>query len=126
MNLEDYFKKGITVLDFWASWCKPCRNTHPRMIKLFEKYQTDNFNFIGISVDKNTADWERAITKDSLTRWPNILSYKNDRGIDLTDKYNVNSYPTKILIDRNGIVIGYYVGDDFTEFEKKLKEVFGY
>ncbi len=126
ISLQDVYKSGVTVLDFWASWCKPCRNTHPKMISLFEKYSKEHFNVISISVDESRSDWINAIQKDSLFKWTNILSYENNQLVNLDDKYKVSSYPTKFLINKDGIVIGVFVGDDFKAFEDKLEEIFHY
>lgn len=122
--LKEYFKKGITVLDFWASWCKPCRNTHPQLRNIYSRYRNDNLNIISISVDSNVENWKKAIQEDSLTQWANILSYKNTTGIKIDEKYDINSYPTKIIINNDGVIIGVFDGDNLSEFELKLKEIF--
>ena len=126
ITLEDTYKKGVTILDFWASWCKPCRKSHPDFIYIFNKYRINNLSIIGISVDENSKEWENAIINDAITIWPNILNNKNDGGINLSEKYNIGYFPTKILIDKKGTIIGIYIGDDFTELEKKLKDIFNY
>ena len=126
ITLEETYKKGYTILDFWASWCGPCRKSHPAFINISNKYSKSNFNIIGISVDENIEDWKIALMKDSITIWPNILDTKKKNGLNLAKKYNINYYPTKVLIDKKGIIVGIYIGEDFTELEKKLKEIFNY
>lgn len=115
--LKDVYKRGITILDFWASWCVPCRKSHPKFKEILNRYNNENLNVIGISIDHNSADWEKAILKDSLT-WPNILINKEDNTAIIPKKYNVKYYPTKILIDAKGIIIGIYTGDNFKTLEK--------
>jgi thiol-disulfide isomerase/thioredoxin len=126
IDLKESYESGYTLLDFWASWCVPCRKSHPKFISLFNKYSKSNFKVIGISIDENMEDWKKAIAKDSISIWPNVIDTENENGLNLAKKYNINYYPTKILIDRNGIIIGIYIGEDFTKLEKKLKEIYNY
>ncbi len=127
-SLENISNNNYVLLDFWASWCKPCRASHPKLISLYKKYEVKNFKLIGVSVDEDILKWKEAIKNDSISLWSNILSkdIADKNPIDLGEKYFINEYPTKILIDDKGKIIGRYVGDDLAELEKKLKEIFKY
>lgn len=127
------FKGRYVLLDFWASWCIPCRESFPHLIELFRNYQTKGFEIIAISSDHDANAWKKAITKDRINIWHNILDLENDmnRGPAgsqlMSKKFGVLSLPTKFLIDRNGIIIGRYGGtggESNSALDKKLKEIF--
>jgi thiol-disulfide isomerase/thioredoxin len=131
VSLKTLNQNNFVLLDFWASWCKPCRASHPDLIQLFDTYKSTNFKIIGIaSDDDNIIAWKNAIKSDSIFIWPHILmGYKKDLMInpdDLGNKYHIHSYPTKLLIDNTGNIIARYVGDDLSELKKKLKEIYKY
>jgi thiol-disulfide isomerase/thioredoxin len=131
VSLKTLNQNNFVLLDFWASWCKPCRASHPDLIQLFDTYKSTNFKIIGIaSDDDNIIAWKNAIKSDSIFIWPHILmGYKKDLMInpdDLGDKYHIHSYPTKLLIDNTGNIIARYAGDDLSELKKKLKEIYKY
>ncbi|HWB25112.1 MAG TPA: TlpA disulfide reductase family protein [Chitinophagaceae bacterium] len=111
------FRGKYVLLDFWGSWCIPCRKSHPHLKAIYNQYKDDGFEIIGIAKEygsKNT--WLKAIEKDSLP-WQQILCDSLD--ID----YNITSFPTKILIDKEGTIIGRY-GEETTELDNKLKTIF--
>ncbi len=131
VNLDIINKNNYVLLDFWGSWCAPCRASHPALIKLYKKYHSSNFNIVGIaSDDENIASWKKAITQDSIYIWPNILTgystQSNAKSKSLSELYYVKIFPTKILVDINGKIIGRYSGDNFEELEKQLKAIYGY
>lgn len=104
ISLSDYRGKYV-LLDFWASWCVPCRASNPHLQQIWEKYKDKNFEIIGIADnDEMTAKWKEAIEHDKVGEWPNIL-----RGMgtnqDLDQFYSVHEIPTKILIDPSGMII---------------------
>ena len=110
IKLSD-FKDKVVLLDFWASWCLPCRKGNPNLIRLFEKYHDKGFEIISISSDDNISAWKAAIEKDKISAWYHTLSdiYKEGKVISTNDnigkKYGIQVLPTQILIDRNGNII---------------------
>ncbi|MGZ3778309.1 MAG: redoxin domain-containing protein [Mucilaginibacter sp.] len=108
--LSDYKDKYV-LLDFWASWCPPCRKSNPHLVELYKKYKGKGLNIIGVAWDDDTqAGWKRAITKDGLGLWPNVLNGSNTDN-DIGVKYAIHFVPTRILIDPSGKIIGRF-GDN--------------
>lgn len=131
LSLSDYKGKYV-LLDFWASWCVPCRKGNPHLKELYAKYSDKGIEFIGISDDDQAEDkWKEAIAKDGIGAWKHVLrglKYKNnvfDHSNDISDKFGINSLPTKILIDPGGKIIGRYSGEE-GPLNEMLKKVFGY
>lgn len=119
------FKGKYVLLDFWASWCGPCRQENPNVVKLFNKYKSKNFTVLGVSLDKGTgkADWLAAIKNDGLT-WTQVsdLQYWNNLAAKL---YNVQSIPANFLIDPQGKIVARDLrGDDLdAALEKYLGKI---
>lgn len=127
-------KGKYVLLDFWATWCVPCRASMPQMIKLYNKYKDKNFVMIGIGDDdRNVPNWLAAIDKDGTNLWPQTLRGLNaqmfvkgiDNPRDLGQQYGVRALPTKILIDPNGKIIGRFDGQHSTDddMEKMLGQL---
>lgn len=135
LSLADYKGKYVLV-DFWASWCVPCRKGNPHLKQLYAKYKDKGFEIIGISDDDgNPEAWQKAVDKDGIGVWKHVLRGLKrvdgpamyDRTNSIADKYGIHSLPTKILIDPNGIIIGRYGGggEDDEAMDKKLTAIFG-
>lgn len=119
-KLSDHLGK-VTLLEFWASWCGPCRKQNPGLVQTYRKYHGRGFDIISVSLDFSQADWVKAIEQDSLT-WLHVSDLKgrnNLAGII----YGVNAIPDNYLLDRNGVIIGQYLwGKDLEEaIEKSLQ-----
>ncbi|WP_276484164.1 TlpA disulfide reductase family protein [Paraflavitalea pollutisoli] len=114
MSLSPYRGKYV-LLDFWASWCVPCRKEHPEMIGLYNKYKNKPIEFIGVSVDHEDDKWRQAVQKDKLP-WPQVISNAAAGDASGTKPihtlYEVHVFPTIILIDPAGKVVGRYLGID--------------
>lgn len=97
-------KGKVVLVDFWASWCRPCRENNPALVDLHRKFKGKDFEILGVSIDKSKADWMRAIRYDGLT-WPQVL---DPGGWDAqsTANYGVEAIPASFLIDKQGIIRG--------------------
>lgn len=110
IKLSDHLGK-VTLLEFWASWCGPCRKQNPELVKTYKKYHQQGFDIIGISLDFSKEDWERAIDADSLV-WTHGSDLKGRNSLPAII-YGINAIPDNFLIDSNGIIIGKYIwGED--------------
>lgn len=113
IELKNYRGRNIILLDFWASWCKPCREDNPDLIKIYNQYRKLGFEIIGISKDKDSSAWKSAIMQDSTNIWKHTIVNTTSKQInneDVFKLYFVSSIPVKVLIDRNGKIIGRWVG----------------
>jgi thiol-disulfide isomerase/thioredoxin len=133
LSLADYKGKYV-LLDFWASWCVPCRKGNPHLLSLYSKYKDKGFEIVGISDDDSRPEaWQKAVDKDGIGVWKHVLrglkyDGKNfDRTNDISEHFGIQTLPTKILIDRNGTIIGRYggSGENDEAMDKKLSEIFG-
>lgn len=120
VKLSDYVGKGKVVLvDFWASWCGPCRREMPNLVDAYKKYKGKNFEIVGVSLDQSGDAWKESIKKLGIT-WPQMsdLKYWQSEGAQL---YAVNSIPHVVLIDGEGTIIARGLHGE--ELQAKLAEV---
>lgn len=103
MSLSDLRGK-IVLLDFWASWCGPCRKENPNVVKLYEKYKDRGFTVMSVSLDDNLERWKQAIEHDNLS-WPNHVSDLKKWSSAAAAKYQVRGIPFTVLIDQEGKII---------------------
>lgn len=102
-NFSSYIGKGYLLLDFWASWCAPCRKENPNLVKAYEKYKEKNFEIVGVSLDSSEASWLKAVENDSLT-WPQLIDKEAWAGNGVVN-YGVRLIPSNFLIDENGVIV---------------------
>ena len=110
VSLSDYEGK-VLLIDFWASWCRPCRLANPKLIKLHNKYADLGFDILSISLDGTSRQqdpkkaWEDAIIQDNLTGWKHVSELNGWQTI-VRELYNFNSIPYTVLIDQEGKIAG--------------------
>jgi len=120
VSLSDYAGKGKVVLvDFWASWCGPCREAMPDVVATYQKYKNKGFEIVGISLDGRKEDWEKAI-KDLNITWPQLSNLKGWQE-DCAVTYGVDAIPHTVLIDKDGKIIE----RNLSELNFKLEELLG-
>jgi peroxiredoxin len=116
VSLSD-FKGKYVLVDFWASWCSPCRKMIPNLKALYEKYKDKNFTIVSISLDTDKDKWIKAMNEEKMP-WPQVsdLLKVNEAG----EKYHVLMIPTSYLIGPDGKIVGY--GNDEKMIEEKMSE----
>ena len=118
------FKGKMVLIDFWASWCGPCRAENPSVVAAYNKYHGLNFKngkgfeILSVSLDQNAIAWEKAIEKDQLV-WPYHVSDLQGWGNAAALRYGVNSIPTNVLVDGTGIIVAKNLRG--TDLEKALE-----
>ena len=114
ISLSEYKNKNCVLLDFWASWCRPCIANIPELINVYEQYSKQGLAIIGISFDSDSANWLNAIKTYKLDRWPQIFSNQNEKiTVDdeqISDRYYVSAIPCYILIDKQGKIAARWEG----------------
>lgn len=112
----------VVMVDFWASWCGPCRMENPNVVRLYKKYHSKGFEIYSVSLDRDRAKWLTAIDQDNL-EWPNHVSDLNGWTSSGGATYGINSVPATVLIDRQGRIIARNLRGQ--QLADKLKEIFG-
>jgi thiol-disulfide isomerase/thioredoxin len=109
ISLKDFVGKKYVLIDFWASWCIPCRQELPQLKALYNKYQSRDFEIISISTDEDLTRWKDSVLKEGIENWKNSSITQNKSKAE-TD-YFVNGIPHKVLIDKDGVIIGKWKGN---------------
>lgn len=123
-------KGKYVLLDFWGSWCGPCRASHPHLKEVYAKYKEKGLEIVGIADEKsdNLEDakkaWLKAISDDGIG-WIQVLNNYDKASTNLAMAYGISGFPTKILLDQNGKVVFKLVGNGGDELDQKLKAVLG-
>lgn len=119
LTLSDVYKKNkVTMVDFWASWCPPCRAFNPELVKIYKKYHKKGLEIVGVSLDRDHDAWLKGIKDDKLT-WYHVSDLKYWQS-EVGKLYNVNYIPQNTFVDAEGNIIGRKVAED--EIEAFLDE----
>ena len=118
VSLSD-FRGQYVLIDFWASWCPPCRRENPNVVKAYNENKDNNFTIIGISLDNNKENWLKGIQQDSLT-WTHLSDLKYWDS-EIPALYGVRGIPANILIGPDGVIIAQNIMDE--ELHETLKKV---
>ena len=107
------------MVDFWASWCGPCRREMPNLVEAYAQYKGKNFEIVGVSLDQDAAAWKESIKKLNMT-WPQMSDLQgwNNAGAKL---YGVNSIPATVLVDQEGTIVARNLRGD--AIKSKLNEL---
>lgn len=112
-------KGKVVLVDFWASWCGPCRQNNPYLVRLYKKYQQKGFEILGVSIDKKDADWKKAINADQLP-WTQVNDNKGWEASS-TLVYGVDAIPASFLLDKDGVIRA--INPEGNELENRLRKL---
>lgn len=120
ISLSDLRGK-VLLLDFWASWCGPCRRENPNVVRVYKKYKEKGFDILSVSLDKTRDRWLQAIEQDEMT-WHHVSDLKGWQN-EVAQAYGVHSIPQTILLDADGKILARNLRG--AQLEQKLAELFG-
>jgi len=110
----------VVLLDFWASWCGPCRRSNPHTLAVYNEYKDKGFEVYGVSIDESKQAWENAVKQDQ-TMWKQVIDTKAGFGNELTKTWNIKYIPSTYLIDKEGTIV--VVAPSNGELETWLKKL---
>ncbi len=113
-------KGKVVLLDFWASWCGPCRQNNKMLKEVYAKYSTKGFEIYSVSIDGNPRAWERAIQQDNTT-WLHVIDPSAAKGNELTQIWNLRFIPSTFLLDKEGKIVAKGLSEN--ELEKRLEKM---
>ncbi|RYY54116.1 MAG: TlpA family protein disulfide reductase [Chitinophagaceae bacterium] len=114
------YKGKVVLLDFWASWCMPCRAANKKLVKIYSKYKDKGFEVYGVSLDEEQKDWVKAIAKDKIT-WLQVREHGNAWEAKVAQQWAISAIPTSFLINKKGDIVAMNLESD--ELEKAVKEL---
>lgn len=110
----------VVLLDFWASWCRPCRLTNRQVQPVYKKYKDKGFEIFSVSVDGSKPAWLSAVKQDNI-EWTHVIDTKAANGNELTNIWNIRYIPSTFLINKEGIIVA--VAPEKDELEKWLQKL---
>ena len=113
-----YTKNKLTMIDFWASWCGPCRRFNPTLVKIYNQYHPKGFEIVAVSCDKEKDEWLKAIADDKLT-WFHVSDLKGWNNA-VAKQFNIFSIPQNVFVNADGVIVDKKVSED--ALENFLKE----
>ena len=113
-------KGSVVLIDFWASWCGPCRKSNPELVKLYAKFKSKGFTIYSVSLDSDKEAWKGAIKADGLS-WPNHVSDLKQWKTPLINLYNLSSIPFTVLVNKKGDIVGTNLHG--TQLESKISQI---
>lgn len=132
VNGMEAIKGKYVLVDFWGSWCAPCRVTHPHLKSLYEKYKPKGLEIVSVAAEGNgTLDikllnWKTAVQADKMTWLQLLADDRESSDFDPIAEFKVNSFPTKVLFDKDYKIIGIYSAFNQAQLDAKLKEIFSF
>jgi thiol-disulfide isomerase/thioredoxin len=109
----------VTIVDFWASWCGPCREENPNMVAIYNELHSKGLNVVGVSLDKDAQKWKEAIAKDKLV-WNQVSNLKFWEE-PIAKQYKVESIPATFILDAKGNIVAQDLRGE--ELKAKIKEL---
>ena len=113
-------KGKVVLLDFWASWCGPCRINNRKMVPVYNKNKDKGFEIFSVSLDDNKSSWSRAIEQDNM-KWLHVIDTKAATGNELTQTWKIAYIPATFLLDKDGKILA--KNPEAADVEKLLKKL---
>ena len=110
----------VVLLDFWASWCGPCRRNNKETVQVYDQYKDKGFEVLSVSIDENKQAWQNAIAQDKMT-WKHVIDTNAGFGNELTKTWNLQYIPSTYLINKQGKIVA--VAPEKDQLEKWLKKL---